>query len=61
MESRSGGSEPNFEAGSISPPSPKRLKTTKSLSGAALYKTKFNPAWKKEFPFITSVEGDVHM
>ena len=39
-----------------SPPRP-RLKT-KRFAGAAKYKTKFNCAWKKEFPFIMSVPGD---
>ena len=40
-----------------SPPTPKKAKTSK-FKGAVKYKTKFNPDWKKEFPFITSVAGD---
>ena len=40
-----------------SPPTPKKAKRSK-FKGAAKYKTKFNPDWKKEFPFITSVAGD---
>ena len=28
--------------------------------GAATYKTKFNRAWTKEFPFITSVPNELH-
>ena len=33
-------------------PAPKR---SKKLSGAAMYKTRFNPAWIKQYPFLTSV------
>ena len=40
-----------------SPPTSKKAKTSK-FKGAAKYKIKFNPDWKKEFPFITSVAGD---
>ena len=39
----------------LSPPKPK---VSKKLLGAATYKTKFNPVWTKEYPFITSVSGD---
>ena len=35
-------------------PEPKRLRS----GGAASYRTKFNPVWKKEFPFATSVPND---
>lgn len=37
---------------------PPKSKKFRKLAGAATYKTKYNPAWKKEFPFITSVSGD---
>ena len=37
-------------------PESKRSKT--KWSGAATYRTKFNRAWTKEFPFITSVLKD---
>ena len=37
------------------PPAPKR---SKKLSGAAMYKTRFNPAWIKQYPFLTSVPED---
>ena len=40
---------------SLSPPEPKK---SRKLSGAATYKTNFNSAWIKEYPFITSVPGD---
>ena len=40
---------------SMSPPKPKK---SRKLSGAATYKTKFNSAWIKEYPFVTSVPGD---
>ena len=30
------------------------------MLGAATYKTKFNRAWTKEFPFITSVPNEPH-
>ena len=39
----------------LTPPRPKK---SKKLTGAATYKTKFNSAWIKDFPFITSVHGD---
>ena len=38
----------------LSPPKSK----TRKFSGAASYATKFNPDWKKEFPYITSVPED---
>ena len=37
------------------PPEPKQ---SRKHSGAAMYRTKFNPDWKKEFPFIISVSKD---
>jgi len=37
------------------PPEPKR---SRKHSGAATYRTKFNPDWKKEFSFVTSVSKD---
>ena len=40
------------------PPTPKKAKVSSKFTGAAKYKTKFNPDWKKEFPFITSVASD---
>ena len=43
----------------LNPPTPKKAKPSK-FKGAAKYKTKFNPDWKKEFPFITSVAGDLY-
>ena len=38
--------------------SPPRSKKVKKLTGAATYRTKFNPEWKREFSFVTSVHGD---
>ncbi len=38
--------------------SPPRSKKAKKLTGAATYRTKFNPEWKREFSFVTSVHGD---
>ena len=35
-------------------------KKSRKHSGAATYRTKFNPEWKKEFPFITSVSNDTY-
>ena len=32
----------------------------KKAQEAAPYKTKFNPAWTKELPFIGPVTGDVY-
>lgn len=32
----------------------------RKFHGAATYKSKYNPAWKKEFPFIDSVSGDLY-
>ena len=43
--------------GTVSPPKTKKAKLSK-FSGAAKYKTRFNPDWTKEFPFISSVSGD---
>ena len=40
--------------------SPPKTKRTKKFTGAATYKTKFNLDWKKEFPFITSVQNDLY-
>ena len=40
---------------SLGPSAPKK---SRKFSGAATYKTKFKPVWKKEFPFVTSVQGD---
>ena len=37
------------------PPEPKR---SRKHSGAATYRTNFNPDWKKQFPFVTSVPKD---
>ena len=48
-----------LESTTESPPTPKKAKTSK-FKGTAKYKTKFNPDWKKEFPFITSVAGDLY-
>ncbi len=38
-------------------PQPKK---TRKSAGAANYRTKFNHAWTKEFPFITSVQKDMY-
>ena len=46
--------ESESAATSMSPPRPKNREN----SGAATYKTRFNSAWKTEYPFITSVPGD---
>ena len=54
-ESVSESSESESASTSMSPPRP--IKSRK-LSGAATYKSKFNSAWIKEYPFITSVPGD---
>ena len=37
------------------PPEPKR---SRKHCGAATYRAKFNPDWKKEFSFVTSVSQD---
>lgn len=50
-------SDSKSEEGELSPPRPKK---TRKIAGAATYKTKVNPVWKKEFPFITSVTGDLY-
>ena len=47
--------ESESAATSVSPPRPKKLR---KLAGAATYKSRFNSAWIKEYPFITSVSGD---
>ena len=39
---------------------PSALKYRKKLQGAATYKSKFNPEWMKEFPFICPVKGDLY-
>lgn len=31
---------------------------SRKLDGAASYRTKFNPEWKKEFDFVAGVPGD---
>ena len=41
----------------IRPPESKQSRKPK-YSGAATYRTKFNPEWKKEFPFIASISKD---
>ena len=33
-------------------------KRSRKLSGAATYRTKFNRAWTKDYPFISSVQND---
>ena len=48
-------SESETTSTSMSPPRPKKCR---KLSGAATYKSRFNSAWIKEYPFITSVPGD---
>jgi hypothetical protein len=37
----------------------KRIKLAK-VKGAAVYKTKFNPAWSKIYPFVHEVSGKAH-
>ncbi len=44
-------------AGPASPP--KRPKTSK-MKGAAVYRTKFNKAWTKTYPFVHEVQGDMY-
>ena len=39
------------------PPHPKQPRKD---SGAEKYLTKFNPDWKKEFPFVSGVSQDPH-
>ena len=34
--------------------------STRKLSGAARYKTKFQHAWQEKWPFATPVQGDPH-
>lgn len=41
-------------------PGPSSPKYRKKIQGAATYKSKFNPAWIKEFPFIGPVRGDIY-
>lgn len=38
--------------------SPPKSKHMKKLKGAATYRTKFNPDWKREFTFVSNVHGD---
>ena len=54
-ESKSDSEECDTDQDTSGPPNPKR---SRKYSGAATYQTKFNPGWKKEFPFITSVSND---
>ena len=39
---------------------PPHQKRPRKYSGAAKYHTKFNPDWKKEFPFVSGVSQDPH-
>lgn len=48
-------SDTDHDAETSGPPKPKR---SRKYSGAATYLTKFNPSWKKEFPFNTCVTKD---
>ena len=49
----SGGSEEGMEHDT--PPRPKKAT---SLTGAATYGTKYNPAWQKEYPFVSCEQKD---
>lgn len=42
------------------PPPAKKFKNLKSLTGAATYKSKYNPIWQQDFPCIQPVVGDPH-
>ena len=46
-------SDTEWEIESLSNP-----KKSRKPDRAATYRTKFNPAWVKDFPFITSVPGE---
>lgn len=54
-ESEADSEESDTDHETSGPPKPKR---SRKYSGVATYQTKFNPSWKKEFPFITSVIKD---
>ena len=59
-ESSKSESSSNLKEGTDTGMSPPREKKARKLSRAATYKTKFSTTWKKEYPFITSVQGDPH-
>ena len=49
----------------VSEPTPKRRKTSnlfnsRKWSGAAIYKTKYQRAWQRQWPFIAPVDRDPH-
>ena len=56
------GSDDDFDSSASQGPSTstKSGKSTRKESGAAKYKSKFNKAWKKQYPFITEVRNDQH-
>jgi hypothetical protein len=56
------GSEDEFHSPESPGPSTLRQssKSTRKDSGAAKYRSKFNTAWKKQYPFINEVRTDKH-
>jgi hypothetical protein len=56
------GSDNDFNSSASQGPSTstKSGKSTRKESGAAKYKSKFNKAWKKQYPFINEVRNDQH-
>ena len=56
------GSENDFNSPTSPGPSTSRKsgKSTRKDRGAAKYRSKFNPAWKKQYPFVTEVRTDKH-
>jgi hypothetical protein len=56
------GSEDEFNSPESPGPSTLRQssKSTRKDSGAAKYRSKFNTAWKKQYPFINEVRTDKH-
>ena len=60
QESSESESSSNLKEGTDTGMSPPTEKKARKLSGAATYKTKFSATSKKEYPFITSVQGDPH-
>ena len=59
QESSESESRSNLKEGTDTGMSPPREKKARKLSGAATYKTKFSATYKKEYPFIISVQGDL--
>ena len=48
------------DAETSSPSKRQKLMSARKNSGAARYKSKFNPEWKKKYSFIVEVKNDKH-